>query len=55
MDPPREEAKEALRLCKQAGIDVIMITGDNKDTAMAVAKLVGIQGKAMTGAEFDEL
>ncbi len=55
MDPPREEVKEALRLCKQAGIEVIMITGDNKDTAVAVAKLVGIQGKAMTGAEFDEL
>ena len=55
MDPPRLEVKDALHLCQKAGIRVIMITGDNKETALAIAKLVGIQGKAMTGAELDML
>lgn len=48
MDPPRPEVHEALHLCQKAGIRVIMITGDNKETALAVAKLVGITGNAMT-------
>lgn len=55
MDPPRKEVKTALRLCKEAGIQVIIITWDNKDTAVAIARLVGIQWKAMTGAELDAL
>lgn len=55
MDPPRKEVKTALQLCKKAWIGIIMITWDNKDTALAIAKAVGITGKAMTGSELDAL
>jgi len=55
-DPPREEAKEAVRLCKQAGIKVIMITGDHEVTAESVARQLGLPpGKAITGAELKEM
>jgi P-type Ca2+ transporter type 2C len=51
-DPPREEAKEAIRLCGEAGIKVIMITGDNKITAESIARELALPpGKAMTGKE----
>jgi len=59
IDPPREEAKNAICLCKKAGIDVVMVTGDHKLTAIAVAKelnLLGesdVEGKALTGEEMD--
>jgi len=56
MDPPREEAKEAVRLCKQAGIKVLMITGDHKLTAESIARQLDLpEGKAITGAELHEL
>jgi Ca2+-transporting ATPase len=57
IDPPREEAKEAIRLCDRAGIKSVMITGDHKITAMAVARELGIlkKGIAVTGAELDQL
>lgn len=57
IDPPREEAKEAIRSCDGAGIKSVMITGDHKITAMAVAKELGIlkKGVALTGAEVDKL
>lgn len=55
IDPPRPEVKQALETCKKAGIRVIMITGDQTHTAVAIAKQIGIQGKAMEGKEIDEL
>jgi Ca2+-transporting ATPase len=55
MDPPRPEAKEAIAQCKQAGIAVKMITGDHKSTGAAIAKELGIKGKAITGAELDKM
>ena len=60
IDPPREEVKNAICLCKKAGIDVVMVTGDHKLTAIAVAKelnLLGesdVEGKVLTGGEMDE-
>ena len=55
-DPPREEAKEAIRLCKQAGIKVIMITGDNKVTAESIARQLNLpEGKAITGNELSDM
>jgi len=55
-DPPRDEAKEAVRLCKQAGIKVIMITGDYKITAESIARQLDLPpGKAITGAELQEM
>jgi len=55
IDPPREEAKEANRLCEQAGIKTVMITGDHRLTAVAVAREIGIYkgGPVLTGAELD--
>jgi P-type Ca2+ transporter type 2C len=51
IDPPREEVKNSISLCKNSGIKVKMITGDSKITAMAIAKQVGIEGKAITESE----
>ena len=53
MDPPRPEAKNAIAQCKTAGIRVKMITGDHKDTALAIAKELGLNGSAITGAELE--
>jgi Ca2+-transporting ATPase len=57
IDPPREEVKGAVKLCDQAGIRSVMITGDHKLTAVAIAKELGIlkEGAAFTGAEIDNL
>ncbi|MFN8472542.1 MAG: cation-transporting P-type ATPase [Anaerolineae bacterium] len=52
VDPPRPEAKAAIEKCKSAGIQVRMITGDHAVTAAAIGHELGIQGKALTGAEF---
>lgn len=57
MDPPRQEAKDAIKNCHQAGIDVKMITGDHQDTAAAIAREIGIltDGRVITGEELDKL
>jgi Ca2+-transporting ATPase len=52
VDPPRAEAKAAIAECRQAGIRVRMITGDHATTAGAIAAELGIEGRAITGAEF---
>jgi len=55
-DPPREEAKRAVKLCKQAGIKVVMITGDNKVTAESVARQLDLPpGKAITGTDLQQM
>ena len=58
IDPPREEAKIAINKCKTAGIRPVMITGDHKITAMAIAKYLGIiddKKQALSGNELDML
>jgi P-type Ca2+ transporter type 2C len=52
VDPPRPQAKTAIEEAKSAGIQVRMITGDHAVTAEAIARQLGIEGRAMTGAEF---
>jgi Ca2+-transporting ATPase len=52
VDPPRSEAKAAIAECRDAGIRVRMITGDHATTAAAIAGELGIEGRAITGAEF---
>uniref|UniRef100_A0A673ZI82 Calcium-transporting ATPase n=1 Tax=Salmo trutta TaxID=8032 RepID=A0A673ZI82_SALTR len=62
LDPPRTEVAASIKLCRLAGIRVIMITGDNKGTAVAICRRIGILGEeddvdkmAFTGREFDDL
>lgn len=56
IDPPRKEAKEAVAACKRAGIRVVMITGDQKLTAQAIAAELGLPpGEAVTGLELEKM
>jgi len=59
MDPPRDEARDAIAVAKKAGIRVVMITGDHKDTAVAIAQELKIRDSdeivALTGSDLDKL
>lgn len=58
IDPPREEVKDAVRICKEAGIRPIMITGDHRDTAAAIAKELDIiqdESGVLTGSELNQI
>ncbi len=58
IDPPRPEAREAVRICSEAGVRPIMITGDHRDTAAAIAKELNIikdEGEVITGSELNAI
>jgi Ca2+-transporting ATPase len=55
IDPPRPEAREAIRVCQAAGIAVKMITGDHRATAAAIARELGLVGEAREGREIEGL
>lgn len=58
IDPVRDEVKDAIQQCRNAGIRVVMITGDHKDTAVAIAKELGIiqdDSQAITGLQLDKI
>jgi P-type Ca2+ transporter type 2A len=62
LDPPRPEVAESIRKCREAGIRVVVITGDNQTTAETICRQIGVfgehenlKGKSYTGRQFDDL
>ena len=62
LDPPRPEVAESVRKCNEAGIRVVVITGDNQNTAEAICQSIGVfsegedlRGRSYTGRQFDDL
>ena len=58
IDPPRPEARDSVQVLQQAGVDTVMITGDHRDTALAIARDLGIateESQCITGAELSKL
>ena len=58
IDPPRQEAYQAVQTCKKAGIQTVMITGDHVSTASAIArdlKILDANGRVLTGKELDQM
>jgi P-type Ca2+ transporter type 2C len=55
LDPPRTEVREAIAVCRKAGISVRMITGDHPGTGLAIARALGIPGETISGREIDQL
>ena len=55
LDPPRPEARAAIAQCYDAGILVKMITGDHKDTGVAIARELGLEGDVLSGVDLDQL
>ncbi|MGN7612287.1 cation-translocating P-type ATPase [Magnetococcales bacterium HHB-1] len=55
IDPPRPDVKRSLERAHQAGIRVVMITGDYKETACAVGREIGVEGLALTGTDLDDM
>ena len=57
IDPPRLEVKDAIASCEEAGIKTVMITGDHKLTAVAIARELGVlkQGQVLSGEDLDNL
>jgi Ca2+-transporting ATPase len=55
IDPPREEVKIAIKACHEAGIKIVMITGDHEGTAVAVGSEIGIIGRSITGKDLEKM
>lgn len=53
-DPPRPEIAETIRICRESGIKVVMITGDNPETARAVAKQIGLGERVLAGEQLEK-